>query len=956
MASSSGSVFSQTLQEITTTKLEELAKKRDLFEKQKAAATTAAESKQDALDMLTALADGVKQCFSITTRDGKVVRGNSGQTRLETELQNLDRFIDQARFDPSVSAKIIQQWKDILFKHLDVQSLKYQYADLYGKLTVEWLTSSKPKAKAPDTDAMDMLDDFEELSTKAKIEARRKWEEGVFEEAPVDQSVILEYLKQLFSAKETQQALKILRQEVSNIENVLAARNQFNHYSLQWIIKGLLASDLLTDEKRQVLRDFQSNDVILTELADVLNMRMSALQNWSWGSEVAVEQRRQLNGRYNIYMHEDLLQAIFLQYIGVQWSVEIKRCLKNFVRQPDVWNTGHQELTPIARQRREWYLPTRSIGLTVERVRSACYEKGFFISQLLDDVNQDVSIDEGDEEADFEGIAVASKKRKAVSGAIQMPQMAMRAKQTARKATVAKEMRVMEDEKEESDEDMGFGLFDDGPDLSQYKPKNPMDAKQRILHLLSTEILVKTRINGDITCFRSQFDAWNPSLPHVTIRTVLAFFGVSDRWLKFFSTFLEAPLKFLGEDEQPRLRKRGTPGAHVLSDVFGEMVLFCLDFAINQDCDGQDLWRMHDDFWYWSSNHNTCVKAWKLIENFNKVMGSSLNENKSAAVRTLRNGNKTKAGKLDKCLPNAEIRWGMIYLDPDNGVFTIDREMVDKHIEELRRQLKVKERSIFAWVQAYSTYASVFFTSNFGKPANCFGREHLDMMLSSHERIQKTLFSGSDEDVTSVVDWLKKQIEQRFGVKDVPDGYLFFPTELGGLDVKSPFINLLQIRDSVTKSPMGLLDEFQEAEREAYEKAKKTYLEKKAWQYPKRDKEYRPDDPEQFMPFEEYIQFREELRYEYKNQLADVYEVLLKRPVEDPLETAHEEVLQALNRLRASSTITSWYSMDPYWKWVTMLYGPEMLERFGGFDIVDAGLLPMGMVGLFRSGRVSWQE
>ena len=36
--------------------------------------------------------------------------------------------------------------------------------------------------------------------------------------------------------------------------------------------------------------------------------------------------------------------------------------------------------------------------------------------------------------------------------------------------------------------------------------------------------------------------------------------------------------------------------------------------------------------------------------------------------------------------------------------------------------------------------------------------------------------------------------------------------------------------------------------------------------------------------------------------------------------------------------------------------GPEMIEAFDGFGIVDPGLLPMGMVRELRSGRVNWQE
>jgi hypothetical protein len=48
--------------------------------------------------------------------------------------------------------------------------------------------------------------------------------------------------------------------------------------------------------------------------------------------------------------------------------------------------------------------------------------------------------------------------------------------------------------------------------------------------------------------------------------------------------------------------------------------------------------------------------------------------------------------------------------------------------------------------------------------------------------------------------------------------------------------------------------------------------------------------------------------------------------------------------------------MDPYWKFVTQLYGPDVIERFGNLDIVDAGLLPIGMVSLFKGKRTQWSD
>lgn len=118
MAGSSGSVFSATLQTITTTKLEELAKQREAFESKYAALLTAVKAEQDTFKRLFLLLDGAKLCLSVKTdtkkgkdgRPGPVVAGGTRHSRLETDLKNLDRFLEQARFDPSVSAKVLEDW------------------------------------------------------------------------------------------------------------------------------------------------------------------------------------------------------------------------------------------------------------------------------------------------------------------------------------------------------------------------------------------------------------------------------------------------------------------------------------------------------------------------------------------------------------------------------------------------------------------------------------------------------------------------------------------------------------------------------------------------------------------------------------------------------------------------------------------------------------------------------
>ena len=239
----------------------------------------------------------------------------------------------------------------------------------------------------------------------------------------------------------------------------------------------------------------------------------------------------------------------------------------------------------------------------------------------------------------------------------------------------------------------------------------------------------------------------------------MSFFGMSEKWLAFFRRFLEAPLKFVqdGSSAESRTRKRGVPGAHALSVVCGEVILFCLDYAVNQNTGGAQLHRIHDDFWVWSPSQDVVIRAWDAIKGFADTMGVSIDEGVTGSVRILRDHE--KPGKMDPALPSGEIRWGFLQLHPVSGRFIIDQAMVDSHIEELQRQLQEKDKSIFSWIQAWNTYAGTFFKTNFGKPANCFGREHIDSVLAIMNRIQKTVFADSN-----VVEYLKTILQARFGM------------------------------------------------------------------------------------------------------------------------------------------------------------------------------------------------
>lgn len=374
MSSSRGSIVSQTLHEITCTKLDELSKSRSDFENKKHDVLAQLDSEKDPAKRLSALSRGVKQCFAVKTdKSGNVVLNQTNHPELEMELTNLDSFLAQALYDPSISSRFFQTWESALLRHLEIQSLKFQYASLHAELVTEWLSSSGGESTG-DSDATTNVSAGDDSIDNKKMESRAEWEKTVFEAADVDTEKLKEFLSVLFqdddeNIKTNRNALKKLSEEIAAFEVKLSTPSQFSRATLAWVIDGLLASKLLSDDKREVLKSFKNSPEILSEIADVLNMRIAALENWTWGASVAVEQRRNITGAYRIHMHEDLLQAIFLQYVGVKWSVFFKKALGRLRHSGGPWKSALADVPKIDKKRLRYYLGAVSTKQSVQYLR-----------------------------------------------------------------------------------------------------------------------------------------------------------------------------------------------------------------------------------------------------------------------------------------------------------------------------------------------------------------------------------------------------------------------------------------------------------------------------------------------------------------------------------------------------------------------------------------------------------
>ena len=916
----------ETLKAITATKIEELSKQRHNYESSKRRIVNDAAAKTDLLSKVNAVVNGSCRLQGYTFIDEATDYDPKYEDlTLSGDLINKKRFLRQAQMDPSFSKTVLRNLGEEVTRDLELKSTSHMHAEFFSRLVTQWLAESdgaEEKQAGNAGESLDSSSTFEDVGRKEMHEQRAQWESLVFQEHRTSEDAIENYLHKLFtSTKASTHALETLCRDIRRFCTTLETGIfRFDAEFLRATIKGLIQTDLLSNEKVSILKQFSNNKEVTSEICDVLNMRVASLSTWSWTvgetGAIPLEMRRQLNGKYRVYMDEDVLDALFQHGIGLRLAVTFKEVFTDFFNS-QAWLRGNRPMPKSDKERREYYLakPTSLGSNNVHSLRRTQFAKDYFMTQLPSEVSE------------------------------------------------------------------GARAYDsDDDDHDRAVRKGPLETKHSLLHLLVAESLIARRLHGDFTVIRSDFKWFGPSLPHSTIFATLRFFGISETIIGFFKRFLQAPVRFIddGPGGEVRTRARGVPMSHTLSDVFGEVVLFCMDYAVNQKTSGSYLYRLHDDFWLWGQE-KVCRDAWASMKEFTVIMGMQFNEEKTGTVRF--GSTQSKSNSKDP-LPKGDVRWGFLYLDPKEGRFLIDRDQVDTHIGELRTQLS-HCKSVFSYVQAYNAYLARFFTNNFGKPSLGFGRAHIEMMIDSFARIQRSLFPEGN-----VTDYLKKRIEEEFQVKDLLDGFFYFPNRMGGLELRNPFIQLLGMRDSCTKTPEKMLELALDHDEVSYQAAKAAFTQEDSSVALKASLIYSRDlvgRNESFMTLEEYLRYREET----SGHLADVYRDLLQVPAEKGVVQTDQiagwmEGLQGTSkrrrtgmhlerdrkRRRLSNTIVSgrnrstkvnhgiggdWDSMQPYWKWVLAVNGAEVVRKYGGLQLVEEGKVPIGVVEMLKQGRVRWR-
>ena len=179
-------------------------------------------------------------------------------------------------------------------------------------------------------------------------EQRAEWESIVFDPLmSSDPVAIKDYLSNLFGS--TLKAKKPSKTPLESLREHMKDKLSLGRFTID--------VDLLSREKRNALAEFQNSPMVLAELADVLNMESDALELWSWGDgAIPLEMCRHLNGKYRFFMHEEILQALFLHFIGTEWAIHLKARFSEFFHSGAWKQSSSRSLDKKARQRRQGFL------------------------------------------------------------------------------------------------------------------------------------------------------------------------------------------------------------------------------------------------------------------------------------------------------------------------------------------------------------------------------------------------------------------------------------------------------------------------------------------------------------------------------------------------------------------------------------------------------------------------
>ncbi|CAO3675127.1 unnamed protein product [Umbelopsis ramanniana] len=621
-------------------------------------------------------------------------------------------------------------------------------------------------------------------------------------------------------------------------------------------VEGLMASDLLNPKKQAVLRQLRQSEPHLQDLAALLSSQLKEVNYWNWPEQgVYVNVRQSMAGRYQAFLDEDIITALFLQYIGVRFAVYLKEKFSK------VYSMYDPAIVTS---------PQRPPNFGIERCRRNLYQKSLL--SILPNVMQN---------------------------------------------------------------GVNFSYGDNGN-----HEDTSVDIKSSIIHLLATEAQLHKVIKPDkpFTVVRTDMGSFGQSIEHESIKIVLQFFGVTDVWVNFMMRFLNVPMTFQKDiSDSALIQRRGLPIAHQLSALFGECILFTMEVAVKHQT-GIRLHRIYDDFWFWDSDQEKVVQAWRVMNEYTNLVNLQFNSHKSGSAVINSNENSdilSIASFGPPPLPQARVWWGYLVFRAD-GLFQIDHALVEPHIKAMGQKLKAS-KTVLRWVNVYNKCLYLFMRG-FGSCTKILGSQHLDQIGECMKMIHKRVFHKQNGDALAA---LKEQFEVLQST-DILDMWAYWPFPAGGLGMKNYLMEIGALRETFIKVQHKGFADLPEQDKELWEDQEETKQRNlnnfrfhlKTLEKPS-DENYGHGNAYLPQTFEEYCSERETKRSCWSSRFQEMLEIVeLAPPVQ--LDVSVDAQLKNIGLSDINDVITA--------KRVISHYDNQLGKACGSVDFLDMALIPQNLV------------
>jgi len=298
---------------------------------------------------------------------------------------------------------------------------------------------------------------------------------------------------------QNQEILKGIRKETKGFLDIRTSTITASDFKS--CISGLCAGNLLSEEKKSALQELDENTEVMAEVSSLLTSRLQNLERWDWPARScqSLEIRRGLAAEWKGFLDEDVLTALFLQYIGVQWGVYLKRQFRR-IYESSIWRKAQD-----------------ADRMSIEGHRSEFHQQEFlsglpdsFASQGIQPILEYVKA-EGNSER-------FGSNSHLLCGNLQTRSRSYREHNT---------LTFM-------------------PPPLPAPPKRPIIGfKQAFLHFLSTEIRLNQTIHPDtpLLVVQADIESFTSTIIHEAILTTLGHFKVSSTWLDFFKKFLQPEIQ-----------------------------------------------------------------------------------------------------------------------------------------------------------------------------------------------------------------------------------------------------------------------------------------------------------------------------------------------------------------------------------------------------------------------------